>query len=234
MASAEETDRPKSPETSEAAATAQTSKGPPPPTTSKAARPSGLHVLLAGLGPTTPTARLLAFLIARAPAWIEAERSAHRPTGRALAAHEIDALKSFMPLSVLAEVRLASVPVIQNPPFYADLERAGIEIPLDFRQMTGITFMDTILVAEAAPIPSSEWLPLLFHELVHVLQYQELGLDRFVQLYVLGWAAGGFRYEDIPLERDAYELDGQFRAAPTESFDGLRAVRGRLSAYTTS
>ena len=170
----------------------------------------------------------------RAPAWIEAERSARRPGGRALSAAEIDALKSFIPLAVLQDVRVASVRVIQNPPFYADLERAGIEIPLDFRQMTGITFMDTILVAEAAPIPSSEWLPLLFHELVHVLQYQELGLDRFVKLYVLGWAAGGFRYEDIPLERDAYELDGKFRAAPTESFDALRAVRRRLSAYTTS
>lgn len=121
--------------------------------------------------------------------------------------------------------------MIQNPPFYADLERAGIDIPLDFRQMTGITFIDTIVVAEAARLPSSEWLPLLFHELIHVLQYQELGLHRFVQLYVLGWAVGGFRYEDISLERDAYELDGQFRSAPSTSFDALLAVRRRLSGY---
>lgn len=169
--------------------------------------------------------------MARAPAWVQAERSAHRPRARPLAVDEIDALKAFMPISVLANVRLASVPVIENPPFYRDLERAGIQIPLDFRQMTGITFIDTIVVAEAAPIPSSEWLPLLFHELVHVMQYQELGLDRFVQVYVLGWAAGGFRYEDIPLERDAYELDARFRSAPARPFDALVAVRNRLSGY---
>lgn len=175
----------------------------------------------------------MAFLMARAPAWIEAERSAHRPMARALASDEVDALRAFMPPSVLVNVRLASVHVIQNPPFYADLERAGVEVPLDFRQMTGITFMDTILVAEPAPIPPSEWLPLLFHELVHVLQYQESGLERFVQLYVLGWAAGGFRYENIPLERDAYELDERFRSAPTKSFDALLAVRKQLSAYAT-
>lgn len=123
------------------------------------------------------------------------------------------------------------MPVIQNPPFYADLEQAGIDVPLDFRQMTGITFIDTIVVSEAAPIASSKWLPLLFHELIHVLQYQELGLYRFVQVYVRGWAAGGFRYEDIALERDAYELDAKFRSAPTQPFDALVAVRNRLSGF---
>ena len=151
-----------------------------------------------------------------------------------MATSEIGAFGAFIPRTVLANVRLAAVPVIQNPPFYADLEHAGIQIPLDFRQMTGITFIDTILVSEAVPIPPSEWLPLLFHELVHVLQYQELGLNRFVQLYVHGWAEGGFRYEDIPLERDAYELDAKFRSAPAHSFDALAAVRNQLSGYVTA
>ena len=150
-----------------------------------------------------------------------------------MASDEIAALKPFVPVEVLATVRLASVPVIQNPPFYADLKKVGIEVLLDFRQMTGITFVDTVLISQSAPVAPPEWLPLLFHELVHVLQYQELGLDRFVQVYVLGWAAGGFRYEDIPLERDAYELDAKFRSAPGEPFDARVAVRKRLSAYGT-
>jgi len=183
------------------------------------------------LGAARPTEQLLAFLIAQAPAWIQAERSAHRPTARRLTTGEIDAFRAFIPLAVLAKVRLAAVPVIQNPPFYADLEDVGIQIPLDFRRMTGITFIDTILISDAAPVPPTEWLPLLFHELVHVLQYEELGLNRFVQLYVNGWAEGGFRYEDIPLERDAYELDAKFRSAPAQPFDTLATVRNQLSGY---
>jgi len=79
--------------------------------------------------------------------------------------------------------------MIANPPFYGALEEAGIGIPLDFRGMTGITFIDTVLISQVAPVPEGEWLPLLFHELVHVLRYQELGLEKFVRVYVMGWAA---------------------------------------------
>src|SRR6266581_5947325 len=149
---------------------------------------------------------------------------------RALTGAEASALRPFFPAQTLTMVRFAAVPMIENPPFYTALEEAGIGIPLDFRGMTGITFVDTVLISQVAPMPEGEWLPLLFHELVHVLQYQELGLERFVRVYVTGWAAAGGSYPDIPLERDAYELDGQFRAEPTRPFDALGAVRQRLAA----
>jgi len=178
--------------------------------------------------------QLLAFLIAHAPAWIQAERLAHRSVARALTGTEAIALKLFFPAQVLATVRFATVPMIQNPPFYKTLEEAGIGIPLDFRGMTAITFVDTVLISQIAPVPAGDWLPLLFHELVHVLQYQELGLERFVRVYVMGWAAAGGRYLDIPLERDAYELDARFRSAPAQPFDVLGVVRERSAGHAAA
>jgi hypothetical protein len=44
---------------------------------------------------------------------------------------------------------------------------------------------------------------LLFHELVHVEQYRQLGIPRFAELYVRTFLSGG-GYDGIPLEINAY------------------------------
>lgn len=77
-----------------------------------------------------------------------------------------------------------------------------------------MTFGDTVALAQAhAPLTSSGQLSLLFHELVHVVQYSVLGIDRFAELYVTGWASAGFVYERIPLELHAYSLEALFQSA---------------------
>jgi len=58
---------------------------------------------------------------------------------------------------------------------------------------------------------------LLFHELVHVVQYEKLGIVNFAAKYVNGFLSGG-SYEAIPLEMNAYQLDARFAAAPAETF----------------
>ena len=139
-------------------------------------------------------------------------RAAHRPHGRTLTPAERDAVAPYFDESLLRTVRIATVRGISNPGFYSFLLAQSIAIPLDFTQMAAITLMDTILISSRRPLPASEQLPLLFHELVHVVQYDVLGLDEFVSRYVRGWASNGFRYSGIPLERWAYELDARFRA----------------------
>jgi hypothetical protein len=57
---------------------------------------------------------------------------------------------------------------------------------------------------------------LLFHELVHVEQYRQLGIPRFAELYVRGFLGGG--YDGIPLEINAYDLDGRFERSPQARF----------------
>jgi hypothetical protein len=58
---------------------------------------------------------------------------------------------------------------------------------------------------------------ILFHELVHVEQYRLLGIPRFSELYVRGFLVGA-SYEEIPLERNAYLLDGRYEKDPTLHF----------------
>ena len=58
---------------------------------------------------------------------------------------------------------------------------------------------------------------LLLRELVHVVQYEKLGLKEFAAKYVTGFLSGG-SYEAIPLEMNAHELDDRCAAATTKAF----------------
>ena len=100
---------------------------------------------------------------------------------------------------------------IENPSFYPMLVELGLRDLPDLSAMDGITF-DDVVVLHVPPTPS-----LLFHELVHVEQYRQLGVDRFSELYVSGFLNGG-SYEAIPLEQQAYALEHAFTASPTRAF----------------
>jgi hypothetical protein len=77
--------------------------------------------------------------------------------------------------------------------------------------MSAITFSDVVVSHEQFTDG------LLFHELVHVEQYQQLGIARFAELYVRGFLSGG-GYDGIPLERNAYELGERFERNPEIQF----------------
>jgi len=96
----------------------------------------------------------------------------------------------------------AGIECVPNPPFYADLEKLGFTGLPNFATMPAITFDDVVVFHE--PLTPQ----LIFHELVHVVQYRLLGIDEFARLYVRGYLHGG--YEGTPLEICAYELDGRF------------------------
>jgi hypothetical protein len=96
----------------------------------------------------------------------------------------------------------------------------------DQSAMGAITFSDVVVSHEAFSNG------LLFHELVHVEQYRQLGIPRFSDLYVRGFLNGG-SYEAIPLEMNAYTLGGRFESDPQRVFsvdDEVRrwAAEGRL------
>jgi hypothetical protein len=171
------------------------------------------------------TDELVRFLLDRAPGWVETQREAFQPTSVPISEEDRSILRHYFGHAVLQASRLAWVDEIPNPDFYAALERAGEERPLDFGLMTAITFVDTIVISRSQFEGPATWRPLLFHELVHVVQYRVLGRDRFVRQYIEGWARNGFFYESIPLERMAYELQGRFDLASTRFSAETEVVR---------
>ncbi len=159
------------------------------------------------------TDELVRFLVEHGRRWTAAQRDAFAPTSDPISEEDRAVLGPYFGHAVLQAARVSWVDEIANPDFYETVARAGMPMPLDFRLMTGITFVDTIVVSRSQFEGPATWRPLLFHELVHVVQYRVLGLDRFISEYVDGWARNGFFYESIPLERMAYELQGRFDLA---------------------
>lgn len=108
---------------------------------------------------------------------------------------------------MLDSTRLVRVRSLSNPDFYSPLEQLGFTNLPQFRDMAAVTFVD-VVVAQQEFTPS-----LLFHEMVHIVQYRQLGVDKFAELYVRGFLETG-EYLSIPLERVAYHLEDMFRLRP--------------------
>lgn len=174
---------------------------------------------------------LVTFLIEKGSRWVHSERDVHRPSARALLEAEISGFAQFFDNETLDRARVKIVPVIENPGFSSILRNIGIRVPLDFTAMSGITFVDTILISRLRMPAESQFLPLLFHEMVHIVQYEVLGLRMFVDRYVRGWAENEFNYFAIPLERDAYELQARYEVDPHLRFSVTGEVRQRVASY---
>jgi hypothetical protein len=83
--------------------------------------------------------------------------------------------------------------------------------------MAGITYKDTFFVSHLHQTES-----LHFHELVHVVQWERLGVDNFLLAYGAGLMQ--FSYQSSPLEQMAYSLQAAFDrgALPTRLIELIR------------
>jgi hypothetical protein len=136
-------------------------------------------------------------------------------------------LLPFFAQELIGKVRVAKVPVVPTPWFYPVLRRFGIDVPVEMSLAEAITFDDTIVVRDGRH-SIRDWHSLLFHELVHVVQYSLLGPDQFIDQYVRGLVACGMDYNRNPFEREAYALQGRFDSAPDVGFSVEAEVRKSL------
>lgn len=153
-------------------------------------------------------------------AYIAEQRTAFGKKALPIAAEHRPRLQAFFPDDVLSAVKVVQGRA-PEPGFYTLVRMMGIRNVPAFSEMAGITFQDVVVHVELLS------LPLLFHELVHAVQYKHLGLDGFASRYVRGFLSGG-SYEEIPLEKQAYELEGRFVANPSAVFSVEDDVKQRI------
>jgi hypothetical protein len=164
----------------------------------------------------------IAWVIQQVAEYIGQQRQTYRGRAVPLDAHQRSAMQPFFPASALDSMRVVVLAGerVSNPPFYPELQRMGFE-PVALPNssfMAAITFVDTVVSHE----PFTE--RLLFPELIHVVQYEKLGLPEFAAKYVRGFL-NGRSYEAIPLEVNAYELEARFAAEPAKPFSVEAEVR---------
>jgi len=151
--------------------------------------------------------------------YIAGQREKFSPQAAPLTAAQRAAMAGFFQPQVLdaAGVLVLHGTRVGNPPFYPLLAGMGLSGLPGFPRMAAITFCDVVV----SHVPFTEGL--LFHELVHVEQYRQLGIPRFAELYVLGFLSGG-GCDGIPLEANAYALGRRFEANPRQQFSVAEEV----------
>jgi hypothetical protein len=159
-------------------------------------------------------------IVALVSQYITAQRERYSPRTIPLSAQQAAAIGGFFALEVLESTRLLVLEGerVANPDFYPMLRHLGFNNLPDQSAMSAITFCDVVVSHQ----PFSD--ALLFHELVHAEQYRQLGIPQFSELYVRGFLSGG-SYEAIPLEVNAYTLEGRFAADPSCQFSVTDEVR---------
>jgi len=164
-----------------------------------------------------PTPRLTPEQIAQVSGlvaqYIATQRERYAARAIALSAQQKVPIGGFFSPQILESARLLVLQEerVANPEFYPMLRSLGFDNLPDQSTMGAITFSD--IVVSHQQFSSG----LLFHELVHVEQYRQLGIPRFSELYVRGFLNGG-SYEAIPLEVNAYTLEGRFERNPSRLF----------------
>ena len=160
--------------------------------------------------------------------YIRSQQVRHAARAMPLSREQKGAMAGFFLPQLIDDTRLLVLrgERVANPEFYPMLRDLGFDNLPDQSTMAAITFSDQVV----SHVHFSN--ALLFHELVHVEQYRQLGIPRFGELYVSGFLNSG-SYEAIPLEVNAYSLEDRFRRDPRQMFSvedevGRWAAEGRF------
>lgn len=108
----------------------------------------------------------------------------------------------FYPSEFLANSYFVAVDRLPKPDF-PELRQAGFGGFIDM-ELDGITYKNTYFIKKGYESD----IALHFHELVHVLQWQNLGALPFIQRYMEEILRFGYR--NSPLEKMAYDLQSHF------------------------
>jgi hypothetical protein len=165
-------------------------------------------------------------------AWVGARRDSYRRISAPLPREAVRTLEPFFGPNLLGRTEVARVPRIDNP-LAPLLRRVRIPGALDLSTVRGMAFIDTIVIADDNASAGDDDLSLLFHELVHIVQYRLLGARGFVHAYLAGWLNAGRSYLDNPLEIMAFDLQDRFDASPERSLDVEQEVLRSLTALRT-
>ena len=152
-------------------------------------------------------------LLTRMPiirSWIDRTLAAHekeaRPVAAVIEASGFRRLPDYFDAAFLDRVRCVAVERIPVPP----LASMGLRLFAGFesKHYAGITYGDTYFVDRQYDRSES----LHFHELIHAVQWDCLGVDRFLLAYARGLLRNG--YARSPLEVMAYNHQRRFETDP--------------------
>lgn len=171
------------------------------------------------------TAEQLDAIVLEVIASARARQLHYLPHAKPLTPCQQNVVRLFFPPDLLESIRVLELrgERVPNPPYYARAKARGYPLMIDFTHKPEIAHPGLIIFQEE-PVPR-----LLFHGLVHVMQYRVLGLERYLDLYVRAFVRIGM-YVNVPLEVHAFRLSQRFAENSSSPFSVQAEVEGWAGA----
>ncbi len=152
--------------------------------------------------------------------YLQKQRDHYYALGKPLDARHRAVLQPFFSEGLLDQVRVVESfgNRVPNPSFFTEAKALGFTNLPELTHMPSITFIDVIVFNEHITSQA------LFHALVHMVQFQALGLQRYTEAFVRGFLRT-HSHVTVPLEAHTFALDSRFATNPAEGFSVEENVR---------
>jgi len=134
--------------------------------------------------------------------WIDQTLAIHAAKVRPVSDFGFERLPKYYSATFLAGAKVIPIERVPMPPL------SQFELPefgeFEKGDYAGVTYKNTYFVQSSRLMDES----LHFHELVHVVQWAQMGVEGFLLAYAAGLAAHGYR--NSPLEAMAYGFQAYF------------------------
>jgi hypothetical protein len=156
----------------------------------------------------------------RVLAYLREQRDRHYAAGEPLSAELKARMQPYFSPGILDRVRVVELggARLPNPAFYSDAKALGIVNLPQITHMASLTFIDVVVFNEK--ITERD----LFHGLVHAVQFQILGPERYTRAFVDAFLRTNSHFT-VPLEAHTFALESKFVENPEESFSVEEQVR---------
>lgn len=170
-------------------------------------------------GPPEPSAEQVAQAIGWMSTYLERQREHYFPVGGHIPTQQRAMLRPFFSRQFLERVRVHELhgARIDSPEFFEQIRDAGFEPP-EISHMDSVTFQDVVVFNQQVSLRA------LFHALVHAVQIEVLGLERYCELWVQSFIKTRTHFT-VPLEVHAFSLASKFLSPLAEKFSVEERVR---------
>jgi hypothetical protein len=166
-----------------------------------------------------PTGEQITEAVEGLSSYLRAQRAHYLPAAGPLSNHYRASMWPYFSLALLDQIRIVELQGarITAPDFFVKARALGFDPP-EVSHMDSLTFLDVVAFNERATERS------LFHALVHTIQIQVLGLERYADLWVRSFIKTRAHFT-VPLEVHAFSLASKFLRPAPERFSVEDQVR---------
>ncbi|HKN75785.1 MAG TPA: hypothetical protein VJW94_11455 [Candidatus Acidoferrum sp.] len=170
--------------------------------------------------PVPVTENLILEAVGRVASYLREQREYYLQSATPLSNQKKALMWPYFSAALLDRVRVVELDGqrVLNPPFYERYRALGFVNLPEVAHMHSLTFLDVIVFNEKLSERA------LFHGLVHAVQFEVLGLERYADLFVRGFVNTKLHFS-VPLEAQAFSLEAKFAGTPTASFSVEDHVR---------